>query len=49
MYAIIVKSNSGKTYVYGTFKTEEAARKYIERNIPSRGGSCEVVIFLPAL
>ena len=50
MYALILNSNSGMSYVVGTFNTKEEAEKHRQMNFPSRGlASWDVVCFLPAI
>lgn len=49
MYAIIVKSNSGTTYVYGTFECKEEAEKFASRQFPSHACTYEVALYLPAI
>jgi hypothetical protein len=49
MYALIVKSNSGNTYVYGTFPTKELATQFFHAE-GIEGGTAEwqIVTFLPS-
>jgi hypothetical protein len=48
-YALIQRSNSGQSYVYGLFNTEAQAEQFAKDNFVDRACTWNVATFFPAI